>query len=146
MSRIPPDWDKRLRHPVVVGFAVRFGIQVGQETRKYWSGEVNADQYKKKMGQCVGSLTGSAGGAALGAGIGSLIPGVGTLVGAFGGAMAGELLGEYATRWGAERLQGRVGGSSSDPSPEAGGAEFTEPGRTEPDAERPGDEADEELG
>lgn len=141
MNGLPPDWDRRLRHPVVVGFAVRFGIQVGQETRKYWSGEVSPEEYKKKLGQYVGSLTGSAGGAALGAGVGSLIPGVGTLVGAFGGAMAGELMGEYATRWGAERLQGKVGGSSEDVSdPAGGGLEVTEPGRTEPTGRAPDDE------
>ncbi|MGF1510158.1 MAG: hypothetical protein ACFB9M_11725 [Myxococcota bacterium] len=102
-----PDWDRaidRLKSPLAIAAAVRFGVLVGQEASKLRRKEISLPQFRIRVSQHIGGLTGTAAGAAAGAWAGSFVPGVGTLLGAFGGALAGELAGESMTRWSVGKL------------------------------------------
>lgn len=131
MNRIPPWLEGKLKSPVVVATAVRFGVLIGQDTRKLIAGELDRKAYKRKLAEHVGTMTGTASGALAGAWLGSVVPGVGTVLGAFGGALAGELAGEYAVSLAA---QGSVGGSTGDDddaeSSDSGGEDTNMPSRT----------------
>lgn len=100
-----PDWlvDK-LKSPMAVAAAMAVGIKFGQEAYQWQQGEIDDDEFKRRLSVHLGSLSGTVGGAAIGSLAGIWFPGVGRLAGAFCGGMMGQLAGQHLGRMSAERL------------------------------------------
>jgi len=75
-----------------VATAVAFGVvEQGIDTFKYFTGDIDGEEYKKRSAGNVGSTGGAIAGASAGAAIGSVVPVVGTVIGAGIGGFIGSI-------------------------------------------------------
>lgn len=98
IKRLPKRLKRGLKHPSVMAMTVKFGVQVGHETYRFRSKEIDYAEFKRRTISHIGEISGTTLGAAVGGIAGSWVPGVGALFGAFAGSMVGEMVGEHLGR------------------------------------------------
>jgi hypothetical protein len=111
----PLRWlDPILKHPLTARAVTALGVQLGQEASRLRAGEIDEEEFARRVRGHLGALFGTLLGAGAGWMVGRRLPGLGKVVSSFCGGVVGELAGEHLAREGLSRARRRARAQTSE--------------------------------